>query len=89
MPTNFPTSYDDFTNPTAGDSQTSVPHDQQHSGANDAIEALQLKVGTTVEANATVHVSPDQPLKTGPYLWVQTGLGGSGTDFTFWIEDGE
>lgn len=38
---------------------------------------------------AQCYVSPTQPAgATGLYLWVQTGLGDSGEDFTFWIEDG-
>ena len=45
MATNFPTSLDAFTNPTAVDTLDSPPHDVQHADANDAIEALQAKVG--------------------------------------------
>ena len=45
MATNFPTSLDALTNPTAVDTLDSPPHDVQHADANDAIEALQAKVG--------------------------------------------
>jgi len=47
MPTNFPISLDALTNPTAIDllNSPSVPHAAQHGNANDAIEALQAKVG--------------------------------------------
>ena len=45
MATNFPISLDAFTNPTAVDTLDSPPHDVQHADANDAIEALQTKVG--------------------------------------------
>lgn len=47
MATSFPTSIDTLTNPTATDTLDSltVPHDAQHTNANDAIEALQAKVG--------------------------------------------
>lgn len=41
----FPTSLDNFTNPTATDSLAAVPHHTQHGDANDAIEALEAKVG--------------------------------------------
>ncbi len=47
MATQFPTSLDSFTNPT-GDIATNSPtvlHSAQHANANDAIEALQAKVG--------------------------------------------
>lgn len=55
MATNFPTSLDSFTNPTASDPTNSVtvPHATQHANANDAIEALQAKVGVNSSAVAT------------------------------------
>ena len=55
MATNFPSSLDSFTNPTAVDTLDSPPHDTQHADANDAIEALQAKVGVDSSAVATSH----------------------------------
>lgn len=43
----YPTSLDTFTNPGATDSVATVSHSGQHSNANDAIEALEAKVGIT------------------------------------------
>ena len=43
MASNYPTSLDSLENPNSGDSL--VGHAQQHSDANDAIEAIQLKLG--------------------------------------------
>jgi len=51
--TNFPTSLDALTNPTASDSLTSPSHADQHADANDAIEALQAKVGVNGSAVTT------------------------------------
>lgn len=47
MPTNYPAGYDQFPNPIGSDllSSQSVPHAKQHADANDAIEALQAKLG--------------------------------------------
>lgn len=45
MSTNYPTSLDVLTNPSSTDTMTSVPHSVQHANANDAIEALQAKLG--------------------------------------------
>jgi len=45
MATNFPTSLDALTNPSGTDSMSSPSHAGQHTDANDAIEALQAKVG--------------------------------------------
>jgi len=55
MASNFPTSLDNFTNPTSTDTLDSPPHDVQHSDANDAIEALQAKVGIDGSAVTTSH----------------------------------
>ena len=50
MATNYPTSLDAFTNPTAGDLLTSPDHALQHANINDAMEAVQTKlaIGNTV-----------------------------------------
>jgi hypothetical protein len=47
MATNYPNSLDLLINPTASDTLNSVtvPHDQQHANANDAIEAIQTVLG--------------------------------------------
>lgn len=51
MATTYPTSIDSLTNPTATDSQSTVSHSSQHANANDAIEALQTKVGIDSSAD--------------------------------------
>ena len=53
MATNFPASLDTLTNPVAGDSLSSPSHAGQHANANDAIEALQAKVGVDSSAVTT------------------------------------
>ena len=45
MPSQFPAALDSFTNPTTTDTLASVPHHLQHANANDAIEALEAKLG--------------------------------------------
>jgi len=45
MATNFPSSLDSFTNPVAGDSLASPSHAGQHADVNDAIEAIETKLG--------------------------------------------
>lgn len=44
---NFPTSLDSFTNPTTNDFLNSPNHVDQHSQINDAVEALEAKLGIT------------------------------------------
>ena len=55
MATSFPTSLDSLTNPISSDTLDSVtvPHATQHADANDAIEALQAKVGVNGSAVTT------------------------------------
>lgn len=57
MASNFPTSLDAFTNPSSTDSMdsVSVPHATQHADLNDAVEALQAKVGANGSAVASSH----------------------------------
>lgn len=55
MSTNYPTGLDTLTNPTATDSVATVSHSSQHANANDAIEALQTKVGIDGSAVTTSH----------------------------------
>lgn len=45
MATSFPQALDGFTNPAATDSVAVVSHAAQHANVNDAIEAIQLKLG--------------------------------------------
>jgi hypothetical protein len=48
MATAFPTNLDTLTNPVATDNTVTVSHAGQHANANDAIEALEAKVGKIV-----------------------------------------
>lgn len=66
MSTNFPDALDVLTNPAGTDSLTG--HASQHANTNDAIEALQAKVGINGSAVAT---SLDYRISTA-----ETGLGG-------------
>ena len=57
MAINYPTSLDNFTNPQPSDALDSVaaPHATQHSDLNDAVEALQAKVGADSSAVTSSH----------------------------------
>jgi len=57
MASNFPSSLDSFTNPSSTDAMdsVSVPHATQHSDLNDAVEALQAKVGADSSGVASSH----------------------------------
>jgi hypothetical protein len=60
--TNFPVALDSLTNPLGSDSMAVVSHAAQHTDANDAIEALQVRVGitgSTDPASLTYRVSAD------------------------------
>lgn len=59
MSINYPTSLDTFSNPTGTDlvenANDALDHDVQHSNANDAIEALEAKVGITSSGVSSSH----------------------------------
>lgn len=77
MATNFPSGLDSFTNPTATDAMDSVtvPHADQHADVNDAVEALQAKVG--VDGSA-VTSSLDYKVANQGLVLVKTQTIGSG-----------
>ena len=82
MATNFPTSLDSLTNPTAVDTLDSPPHDTQHADANDAIEAIQAKVGVDGSAVTTSHeyrINSIEELNTNAQV---------GTTYTLALTDG-
>lgn len=53
--TSFPSSIDTLTNPTATDKTNSPSHSTQHANANDALEAIQTKLGADGSAVTTTH----------------------------------
>lgn len=55
MSTNYPTTLDTLSNPTSGDPLNNPDHAGQHANANDAIEALEAKVGANSSAVTTSH----------------------------------
>lgn len=55
MATNFPNTLDSLTNPNSTDAQNSPAHATQHANANDAIEAIEAKVGANSSAVTTSH----------------------------------
>jgi microcystin-dependent protein len=55
MSTSFPSGLDALTNPTSSDGLNSPDHAGQHADANDAIEALEAKVGVNSSAVTTSH----------------------------------
>ena len=84
MATNFPTSLDTLTNPTSSDSLNSPSHSAQHANVNDAVEALQAKVGADSSAVASSHdYILNQPtgltLKAPLELWTISATAATGT----------
>jgi len=55
MAINFPTSLDVFTDPTASDQLNLPSHSGQHTDLNNAVEALEAKVGINSSAVTTSH----------------------------------
>lgn len=95
MATNFPTSLDALTNPQGTDSVAAVPHAAQHANANDAIEALQARVGVTGSAIATsltnrIAVLEGQSVDTETIQDIVGGMvsGNTETDLTVTYDDG-
>lgn len=98
MPTNFPTSVDNFTNPTANDSLNLPSHSTQHANANDAIEAVEsyllnggqgltlLKKQVVGSAVASVSVTSAFSATYENYLIIYSGGAGSATGSGIFIK---
>lgn len=69
----YPTALDTLINPTPANTLATVPHDQQHSLANNAIMALEAKLGISASTPASGSVM--RATGTGSSAWgqVQTG----------------
>ena len=89
MATNFPASLDSLTNPAPGDALNNPSHSSQHTNTNDAIDAIQAKLGVDGSAVTT---SVDYKLRnlTGSVVdqleesWNLVDLASTGTvDFNF------
>ncbi len=89
MAINFPTSLDILTNPTGWDNldTVGVVHSDQHSNVNDAIEALEAKVGIDGSAVTTSH---DYKLSgvTGSNKAMTTGTMTTQGDIIYWGASG-
>ena len=88
MATNFPGSLDAFNNPAAGDKTNNLttPHHAQHANANDAIEAIQAKLGIGSSTAAAGRILGGSG--AGASAWKALGAAGqllrvnlAGTDF--------
>lgn len=55
MASDFPTSIDNYTNPSNTDKLNNPSHSVQHQNANDAVEAIEAKVGVNGSAVTTTH----------------------------------
>lgn len=76
MPTSFPSSLDNFVNPLGTDDVSVVDHAGQHSDVNDAVEALEAKVGVNGSAVTSSHDYKIAALDTGkvPYTGATANL---------------
>jgi hypothetical protein len=88
--TGFPTSLDALTNPLSTDALTSPSHADQHTNANDAIEALEAKVGVNSSAVSTsldflvtqANASGSSGLESGTYYTTSSNTNTTSTTTT-------
>jgi len=82
MATNFPNSLDNLTNPASTDPTDAPSHSQQHTNANDAIEALEAKVGVNNSANTATLDYRVKQLETNPTYTNEMAQDASASMFT-------
>lgn len=71
--TNFPTSLDTLSNPSSTDTTAAVDHAAQHANANDAIEALEAKLG--INSSTAVDNTVLRGVGAGQSEWGKIDLG--------------
>jgi hypothetical protein len=95
MATNFPNNLDQLINPNGSDQLSAPSHSEQHSNANDAIEALQAKVGAngSQDANSltykvsTIEVQLNDVLNSSDTISELLGLEGNNDLTVYGIEN--
>ena len=91
MATSFPAGLDSLTNPSSGDSLSSPSHSAQHANVNDAVEALQAKVGvdgSAVTSSLDYQLANIGTRATFTPTWTSTGTQpalGNGTLVGEWV----
>lgn len=59
-------------------------------GGTGATTISQARTNLGIPAGSqSIFIQDNKPGGSRPHLWIQTGLGASGNDMTFWIEDGK
>jgi hypothetical protein len=58
-------------------------------GGTGATDAVTARANLGIASSTPIYVQNSKPVSSRPHLWIQTGLGSSGTDMTFWVEDGK
>lgn len=66
---------------------TGIDSQTQEVSVVERVENLNNIYTEIAPGSAPLFVGPTTPTDDGPYLWVQTGLGG-GSGLTLWVEDG-
>ena len=81
MATNFPNNLDNFTNPDSNNPLSNPSHSEQHTNANDAIEALQTKVGVdnSADSNSLDYRIAQLESESGSDIAQKLGLEGNNT----------
>ena len=86
MAITFPTTIDDFTNPISSNPLNSPSHSEQHQNINDAVEALEAKVGANSSVVTTSHDYKIAQLETNAHVPV-TVTDSDEIDFTLTGQD--
>lgn len=88
MPTAFPGALDAFNNPSAANDldTVAVTHNEQHTNVNDAVEALELKVGITASADTG---SLDYKVTRSARVWSTTYANDPFNDIPSLVKNGD
>ncbi len=58
-------------------------------GGTGATNAVDARHNLGIGSDTPLFIQHSNPGHSSPHFWIQTGLGSSGNDMTFWVEDGK
>lgn len=75
-------------NASVGDQWVHSDTGKKYTYVDDGTSSQWVEFGLAGSSSIPFFIQPDQPTSSGPYMWIQTGLGALGDEYTIWVNTG-